>query len=228
MARRKGRIMKKVQPAVLTLAFRTTPVDSGESIDYIDLSQVASLVNRRFYRQGINWAVSGMKILGTADANITISKLPDTWVLSNAWEKSFRAWMKMNNEALQEAPSVKPKFLDFKVYADAEHHQQGFAGNLLPEDSGNNQAFPGEWESSKFVIPQPGGATNSREVVATGPSYPGGSPVTGLDAVSMIEGYAASRGLPDIKDPNAPADAADVIGAAAENWLAGNFDEGTT
>ena len=131
MARRKSTRGSKIQPAAMTLAF-TIPAVSGAS--YIDLSQVASLVNRRFYRQGINWAVAGFKVL--TGSNLTgsfkISKLPNTWVMSNAWEKSFRAWQRMNNEALDETPSVRPKFLDFKIYANEQHHAQGFAANLFP------------------------------------------------------------------------------------------------
>ncbi len=224
---------KKIEPAVLSMFFEMTLTGDNVLDDVtIDLSQCASLMNRRFYRQGLNWAVAGFKILSPTGVtgSVAVKKLPNTWTMSNAWEKGFRAWQKMNNEALDEAPSVKPKFLDFKVYADVTHHQAGFTGNLLPGVFNPTfvAATPGEWESSKYVIPQPGGATNSREVVATGASYPGASPVTTLDAVSLIEGYAASRGLPDVLDPNAPADAADVTGAAAENWLAGIFDEGTT
>ena len=54
----------KIEPAVQTLSFQLTssPFEVSTT-DYIDLSQVASLVNRRFYRQGINWAVGGFKFL---------------------------------------------------------------------------------------------------------------------------------------------------------------------
>ena len=234
MARKKsnGRIMKrrKAEPAVKTLSFYFTVPAGGQTESTIDLSQCASLVNRRFYRQGLNWAVAGMKVLTSSaeqpKAIISVQKLPDTWVMSNSWHKGFAAWQRMNNEALEEAESVKPRFLDFKIYADSIHHQGGFAGNLLPLSSLG--AFTaGEWESSKYVIPQPGGATNSREVVAVGASYPGAG-ASGLDAVSLIEGYAASRGLPPITDPNTPDDAGDVTGPTAENWIAGIFDEGTT
>jgi hypothetical protein len=41
----------------------------------------------------------------------------------------------MNREALAETESVAPKFLDFKVYADADHHEAGFAANLLPRSA---------------------------------------------------------------------------------------------
>ncbi len=229
MARKNGR-MKKIEPAVMTLAFTTSPSAGGVINDYIDLSQVASLVNRRFYRQGLNWAVAGIKVLGVRDANIIVSKLPTTWVMSNAWEKGFRAWQKMNNEALEETESIKPKFLDFKIYADSDHHQAGFAGNLLPADASTNVFTPGEWESSKYVYSSSPttNAVTTVEVVATGASFPGASAATTFNAVSLIEGYAASRGLPNVLDPNVPGDADDVGPTATpENWLGALFTEGT-
>ena len=126
----------KIEPAVMTLYVPTSSVGGVTSsiTEYIDLSQVASLVNRRFYRQGLNWAVSGIKVLSQTGfvGSITCAKLPNTWVMANAWEKSFRAWQRMNTEALSEAESVRPRFLDFKVYADSDHHTAGYGGNLLP------------------------------------------------------------------------------------------------
>ena len=219
----------KIQPAVQTLYFAHN-APAGASTSYIDLSQVASLVNRRFYRQGINWAVAGFKFLSTSNfaGSIGVHKLPNTWVMSNAWEKGFRAWQRMNNKALEEAESVRPKFLDFKVYADAEHHTAGVAGNLMPISLGG-VATPGEWEMSKFVVPNTAsttGVASNFEVIATGASYPGGGAST-LNAVSLIEGYAASRGLPDVLDPNTPDDAADADGATPENFLSALFNEGT-
>jgi len=215
MARRKStRGRNKIQPAVQRIGFAlSSEVVNGTH--YADLSQIACLVNRRFYRQGINWAVAGFTdISGGNDGSgaiVNVSKLPNTWVMSNAWEKSFRAWTKMNNEAMQEAQSVRPKFLDFKVYADAQHHQLGYVNNLMPW-SIQQQYVPGEWESAKVFVPEaynsvPGAGTdtmNTLELIAVGASYPGVSPATGLDAVSLIEGYAASRALPNIIDPNTP------------------------
>lgn len=52
-------------------------------------------------------------------------------------------------------------------------------------------------------------AVTSVEVLGVGASYPGAG-ASGLDAVSLIEGYAASRALPEIADPNTPGDADDV------------------
>jgi len=80
----------KIQPAAMTLSFATPDTSGGRY--YIDLSQAASLANRRFYRQGINWAVAGIKVISAKSGTFSVGKLPNSWVLSNSWEKSFRAW----------------------------------------------------------------------------------------------------------------------------------------
>lgn len=233
MAKRKYSAMKrnKIEPAVMTMTF-SIPTTSPNQVtnSYIDLSQVASLVNRRFYRQGINWAVAGFKFTSAAGNSgiVGVNKLPNTWVMSNAWEKSMRAWVRMNNEALAETDSVRPRFLDFKIYADAAHHSAGFSANLLPYSLGVNFATPGEWEPSKVIIPDSSnpGFSTEREMIATGSNYPGAG-ASGFNAVSCIEGYAASRSLPNILDPNRPDDAADVDGTIPANWMQAIFNEGT-
>jgi hypothetical protein len=233
MARRKSsRGRNKIQPAVMTMAFQ---LPSGASLSTIDLSQVASLVNRRFYRQGINWAVAGFKVISPSGVtgSLSIAQLPNTWVMSNSWEKSFRTWQKMNDEALAESQSVRPKFLDFKIFADSAHHTTGFADNLLPVDFAGTSVVPGEWSSSKISVPlvSPAGLFNpgetvERELIAVGASYPGAG-ASGFNAVSLIEGYAASRGLPNVVDPNTPTDAPDIGGGTPENWMQAIFNEGT-
>jgi len=234
MAKRKySKRSNKIEPAVQTMTVQMPAVAGGSvGTHYVDLSQIASLFNRRFYRQGINWALSGIKVRSPSGSlgTISVSKLPNTWVLSNSWEKGMRAWSKMNREALAESPSVRPKFLDFKIYADAGHHAAGFGANLLPIDLNGLPATAGEWESSKFIIPDstsPTGVVYSREAIAVGSNYPGAG-ASGLNAISLIEGYAASRGLPNILDPNTPDDAADADGAVPQNWMSALFNDGTS
>jgi len=229
---RRSRGMKKIEPSELTITLRTPIMNPGADEDfYCDLSQVASLVNRRFYRQGLNWAVSGFKFLvgGGNQGYIAVQRLPNSWVMSNSWEKGMRAWLRMINEATEESPSIKPAFMDFKIYADSDHHEKGFAGNLLPANAAATAA-EGEWESSKIIIPDSTlvGNARQREIIATGDNYPGTSTTTGFSAVSLIEGYANSRALPSIEDPNVPDDMALASGIAPENWLSAMFNEGTS
>lgn len=242
---RKSEKRNQIEPSELTLRFNSPAVAGGSSgTSYIDLSQVASLVNRRFYRQGLNWAVAGFKIFtpptpagGSIDASVIVSKLPNTWIMSNAWEKSMRTWLKMSNEALKENESARPRFMDFKIYADGTHHQAGSVANLLPLAEGG-VATAGDWEYSTIHVPDSAKVdptstgfdiereVNEYDLVATGASYPGPSPVTGNDAVSLIEGYAASRALPNLADPNTPDDMEDADGTTPENWMTAIFNEG--
>ncbi len=108
---------KKIEPAVQTIYFTKSLPANGQETMYLDLSQMACILNRRFYRQGINWAVAGFKMLTDSSSSITISKLPNTWVTSNAWEKAFRAWNKQQMDAIEEAgaESSLARFRDFKV-----------------------------------------------------------------------------------------------------------------
>jgi hypothetical protein len=208
MAKKGYSRMTKIQPAVQTMTFSTSTIPSGGGSEsfYIDLSQCASLVNRRFYRQGINWAVSGFKILTSAlTGSVLISKLPNTWVMSNAWEKGFRAWHKQQREALEagDQESVMAKFNDFKIFADAQHLSDGVSRNLLPLDGAGNQALPGEWEASQIVIPnfQTVGTNIEPFIRAVGAT----DLVSDSTQFSLIEAYANSRRVPQSPDPAVPA-----------------------
>lgn len=231
MAKRKfNDRMSKIEPAVMTITLATPNTTAGStSNNYFDLSQIASLLNRRFYRQGLNWAVAGFKFSSLQTGTINVAKLPNTWVMSNAWEKSFRSWQRMNDAALAESESVRPRFLDYKIYADHTHAVAGYGANLRPVDALGNLAVLGEWTPSKFIIPDNNNAgfSTEREAIAVGASFQGAG-ASGLNSVSLIEGYASSRGLPNIADPNTPDDAADAGGATPENWMAALFNEGTS
>ena len=227
MARKRTMKQRKLEPAVQTMAFN---VPNGTST--IDLSQCASLVNRRFYRQGINWVVSGFRFFKSATSpaagtGVSVSKLPNTWVLGNAWEKGFRHWQELNKRAIAAGESLPGRFTDFKVYMDSAHHTSGNSANLLPTDSDGIVANAGEWVYSKIVIPDTTIPANAREreIIAVGSNYPGAG-ASGLSAVSLVEGYAASRALPSITDPNVPDDSRDLNGLAPENWLGAMDNEG--
>ncbi len=123
--------MAKMQPAVMRMTF-----DLPGDVYYLDISQCASILNRRFYRQGLNWAVAGITFVdetGGASGTVEVTKMHNTWVTSNAWEKSMRLWDRMNKEfALDMNPSVKPRYYDFKVHFDTSHVAGGFSQNIRP------------------------------------------------------------------------------------------------
>lgn len=227
MAKRSKSKKHNLQPAEMTFTL-VIPVGPTSSVDATaDLSQIASLLNRRFYRQGLNWAVAGFKVKSGTTGAIDISKLPTSWVYGNSWTKGFKTWQQMNEKALDTSESVEGRFLDFKIYADEIHHSAGFASNLLPIDAVGNFANAGEWIPSEIRIPNSAvpGTSTALEILGVGASYPGAG-ASGKDAVSLVEGYASSRALPSEADPNTPADLADASGATPENWIAALANQG--
>ena len=216
---------KKIEPAVMTLTVNSTTVGPGlTQAFYLDLSQCASLVNRRFYRQGINWAVAGMKVLTAPNfgGSLRVSKLPMTWVTFQAYKAAFDAWNKQQMDAVEDsqAESAVAAYRDFKIFADVEHVSAGFPGNLIPLDGQNpaTQYALGEWEPSQIVIPQQGGAAPGVERTL----HMVGINVNGAVSRGITEGYADSRAFPQSPDPVSP----DL--SSTQNWMARMFDVAQT
>lgn len=192
--------MPKLQPAPTRLTFTL----SGEIVNgthYIDLSQVASIVSRRAYRQGLNWAVAGITVVsgGTSTGAVTsISKLPNTWVVSGSWEKAMRAWIRQQNAALDDLADPEPaRYRDFKIHFDATHASAGFGANLIPWST-DFQFAQGEWQASEIVIPNDGAPGITNEYTMH---------MTGADAGTskgLITNYANSRNMPQSPDPVSP------------------------
>jgi len=232
----------KIQPSEMTITLSTDPFGAGTGAGrfYIDLSQIASIVNRRFYRQGINWAVAGFKLVSPDSGTCTISKLPNTWVTSNAWEKAFRAWNKQQKDDVDEAgaQSAMAKFRDFKVFMNPNHVDQYLASgadlnatNLLPlalsgpavigGPTSFAQATGGEWEASQIVVPNTvADASGSLVLPREYFLHMVGINNNGGFSRGVLEGYADSRAYLQSPDPVAP----DL--GSGENWLRDMFNVG--
>lgn len=206
---------------------------------YIDLSQSASIVNRRFYRQGLNWAVSGFTVNFAASVpsagNIRIETLPTTWVSSNAWHKSFALWRRQQNEAIAESgsESAVAKFRDFKIFMDTVHVAAGFGANLLPTYGDGTATFAaGEWDPSQVVFPN----TDDTDPSTGAQLDAAGNPIdihpteaylhmvgannNGGVSRGIIDGYASSRAFPFSPDPVTPS----IEGT--DNWMNRMFNDG--
>lgn len=226
MARRtRSKKRNKIQPAEMTMAVSLT-VPFGIHNYTCDLSQMASLANRRFYRQGLNWAVGGIKVrlIGSGVGSVGVAKLPTTWTFANSWTKGFRTWQEMNKQA-EDGDNVAGRFLDFKIYADTVHHLAGFSANLKPISWSGAAANAGEWIPSEMRVPNGAGST-AFEIIGVDGNFPGAG-ASGKDAVSLVDGYANSRALPSIRDPNTPDDMIDADGSTPQNWMTATFNEGT-
>jgi hypothetical protein len=211
----------KIEPSVMTVSFTGLSAAANTiQREYIDLSQVASLLNRRFYRQGLNWAVAGFKINGNttgSDVLIGVEKLQNTWTTAGSWEKTMRHWLKQQNDAAKESgtQSTIARFRDYKVLMDSQHviDYNAAAGDLNATNLIPAGYATGEWEASQVVIPNDGAPGTTGEYVL---KMVGASDAS---AKGIMEGYALSRSVPQSPDPATPA-------LASNSWLASMEDVG--
>ena len=221
--RNKNKMIRR-QPAVLQM---NVVLPTGRS--YIDLSLCASILNRRAYRQtNTNWAVAEFEMLGSGSGEVVIGKLPETWVLENSYKKSLALWNKMNDQVLDEEPSIKGKYHDFKVYFDdimtseTIQHANNVGGKILTPTVGGNFTegdFTGasatapnaDWDWSILTIPNDGasGVTGEYTIHAVGADT--------ATSKGMIAGYELSRARPPAIDPSVP---------ETQGWMTDLFDDG--
>jgi hypothetical protein len=206
--------MPKIQPAVKTFELRLGGL--SPIIGYADIGQIASVVNRRAYRQGMQWMVGGITVVdmtGTGSFTVTVQKLPETWVVAQAWKAGFQAWQKQQKEALMDSNSMSAmgRYRDFKIFADTGHAQLGTGANLRPVDALSSYYLAGEWDASDIVVPHdPGHGVNT--------SYTIKMIGTSGSSKALISGYAQSRARPQSLDPAHP--------AIELSWLNQMFDTG--
>lgn len=225
MARRRSR---KIQPAVKSLYFNVPSTgDANFAHSYIDLSLAASAMNRRFLRQGLNWAVGGFTFYNestnASGGQVRVLKLPDSWSVANAWTKSFKLWQEMQDQVAENNESLRARYNDFKVYADSEMVNAtiqaswyAMPGEILmpisgPSGTGGYVLKYGEWEYSDITIPN---------ATAPGTAVDYALHMIGDDVATskgMLQGYGLSRSRPQKEDPNAP---------GTTGWMTELFDVG--
>jgi len=231
MARRKTqRKARALQPAVMKMYF----ILSDNATGYVSLSHSASRMNRRFYRQGLNWAVKNVSVTTLPAASPAlgsvayVNTIPHTWASANSWMKAYSAWKLQQDEAIDDSTSESAvaAFRDFKISMEDGHT---VGADLSPVNMGPGRVvgpFPThvqtsgpvnaseEWLSSEIVIPNDGapGVTNEYALHMVGPD-------TGTSK-GLIAGYQASRAYPQSPDPVSP-----TLGSA-DNWIRSMFDVG--
>ena len=230
---------KSKTPAVRYLRYEiaNSPTPGTETSHYIDLSRDLSAINRRLYRQGRAYHVKRISIvssntiagygvigggfpaftehIGNA-GRFTVSCVPDSWTVRNAWRRGFEMWNKMNKQStLADQPSLKPKFHDFKIrgigsYAPSPTYE-------TPLDNGGGSLSMGEWTYSQMVSPDGTTGADNFSLTLLG-SHVGAAGAR--SSVSLVKSYAESRATVQDNDPNR--DAVDI-----DDPLLNLFDDGT-
>ncbi len=139
-----------MQPAHTVLTYQ---IGNGNS--FVDIAEGLSKVNRKLYRQGMEYAVGKVTFGYQANPgqilNVSLGAYTagNTWTVHNAWKKAYAHWSAQQRTARRLiGQSAKPTWEDFKVYLD-DAHRIGTIPDVL---AGDNQAVQsGEWDYSRLI-----------------------------------------------------------------------------
>jgi len=193
-----------MQPAITTLVYAMTP-SSGAATANIDLAKGLSTVNRRLYRQGMNYAVAGISV-GRFDTGITkviLQTAGNTWMVQNAWKKGYHLWNDQQRDAAKAVGIKRGTWVDFKVTLD----DVITTATLNPRNSttGGSAGDPvcDEWAYSELVWEDDGDEyTPTMHLLGTS---------TRNTTVGLVQEYHISRTRPDAYAPDVDADASESI-----------------
>jgi len=142
-----ARTSRQIKPAQRVLTYTFTPSSGAATVD-IDLAKDLSAVNRRLYRQGMQYYVSHVSLArgDTGISAMSVKTAGDTWMVHNAWKKGFKLWRSQLNEVEDVMPGLQGKWSDFKVELDDN------SGTALTSIAGDGGAIsPDEWNYSNYV-----------------------------------------------------------------------------
>lgn len=219
MAKKNGSNRKRKKSAVIPAEYCLKYALAGDGSDvYIDLMRDISAINRRGYNQGqivqishIELRQEGITTSSDLGVNVTVKRLPLTWVAAQAYMKAREAWLHQQKlvgsdygHSAGGQTRIRPKYEDFKVYMDRGHR----AGTTLPTlDGAGNAVVQGEWDYSKLVYAD---QAVDPEVVREPYLHMIGDDVSNTD-VGIINAYEDSRATVSPTMPNVPAAASSNI-----------------
>lgn len=139
----------KKSPTVTRLSFECP---AGATTQFIDIGKALSIINRKFYRQGVYYYVNSVEIYNDETGVVDLHTLPDNWVTKNAWNRGFKLFQKMNALTDDVSGIGRPKYHDFKVYMTNLHRTTGSLDpNLYNPNAVAAAQSADEWEYSEFI-----------------------------------------------------------------------------
>lgn len=197
---------------------------STQGIAFVDLAQVASLVNRVSLRQGMEYVVESIEFVTNGSLDAYVFRVPEHWPLLNAWEKAFHHWKGQQDENARAAglESTVARYRDFKVHMNQLHTDTGAANNLLPIGYETSFAVsPTEeydWNMSEVVMPSAGGSNPPTTAYMHLLGADDAATPQGSSTVGLIQAYAESRVRPHVDDPN-------IVDVSGEYTLYGAMED---
>lgn len=201
---------KKTSPTVTRLSFHCT----GNQTRFIDIARALSVINRKFYRQGVYYYVNSVEIYNNSTGVVDLHTAPDNWVTKNAWNRGFRLYQKMNSMVDDVSNMGRSKYHDYKVYLSDMHRTSGVMSPELCDINGQTtNMLPDDWDYSQYTSADDDQDTNANadEFYAhlLGPHV--GS-AGAWQSIGLIASYRDSRPLPQTEEPNlSPSVAADPL-----------------
>lgn len=199
-----------MQPAQTDLFFKTDMSTAGDYRSYIDTARELSRVNRRLYEQCRMYAYQGLTFIWRQDPTnplatieLSVRTAGNTWTVHNSIVKAKALWDEMQDQVTDDNPSVKGKWHDFKVRLA---NSMISARTLSVRDGAGVLVGQGEWEYSKYVMPQHDVDPVTGEPLAATEFT---TFILGNDTASqrgLIKAYEDSRATVSPDQPNVPAD----------------------
>lgn len=222
---------KRIKPKKMNthrfLYYNIAHSGNGEDASYIDLARDLSAVNRRLYRQGMNYSISNISVHDSqGDARVLVSTAPNTWATHEAWTMAFEGWKRQRAQTLQDMPGAStPRWSDFKVYLNAEHVvDSDWPGVRDDEENvalGTGANSSGEWNYSDMGFFMAGTRYDNHAIGLMGAHGIGSSITTETTPHdSSYDGYISClEGLQEIR--RKPVDTGDVDAAFDDAVFAG-------
>lgn len=167
---------------------KTNPTGAGTShLWYIDTAKQLSKINRRLYSQsrmygyqGLTfiWRSNGTSLGSVATIEVKVGTAGNTWIVHNAHVKGHALWNQMQDLVLDDNPSVKGKWHDYKIQLS---DSQSAARSLEARAGDGAFYLDGEWDMSTYVMPQ-------HDVQLVGPGAGTPEPAVELTADLIVTG----------------------------------------
>ena len=207
-----------MQPAVTDIYLKTDPTGAGtNNLWYVDTAKQLSKINRRLYSQSRLYGYQGLTFIwkakntavppalgDLATIEVRVATAGNTWIVQNAHTKGHALWNQMQDLVLDDNPSIKGTWHDYKIQL-SDSVSSARSLEALAGDGG--LYLDGEWNLATYVMPQ-----HEVDVVgATGTPKPAvelTATLIGGDTASkrsLVKAYQESRATVQPTDPNVPA-----------------------
>ena len=209
-----------MQPAITDLYFKSKNHSSGSNFNYVDTARELSKVNRRLYSQSRMYGYQGLTFIWRTNANapasieVSVRTAGNSWIVQNAHTKGQALWHQMQELVLEDNPSVKGKWHDYKLRLVED---QISAREMEAHDGKGVAYLGGEWNLATYVMPQHNVSDGTQIDPVTGLPIPQGEPLPAVEFTavligtetastrSLVKAYEESRATVSPDQPNVPA-----------------------